>query len=94
MNFDFVYSLLVGSLFSLFTGSLLVLGYKYGLITFLQLRSPNKFFDKMLSCNYCMSHHILFIVTASLLIAGVIPFNNPINYFIPLAFAPVINKIV
>ena len=94
MNFDFGFTISVGSLLSLLVGSFLILADKWGVIEWLQFRSPNKFFEKMYDCKYCMGHHLLFLFTAILFIAGVLPYDNPMNYLIPLTFAPVINKIL
>lgn len=69
---------------------LLTLAYKWGVVEWLQIHSPNAFFDKLFSCNFCMS----WWVGVALSIIFSICFCNGWLLFCPFVTATITKRII
>tara|TARA_R110000744_G_scaffold199039_2_gene318287 strand:+ start:4291 stop:4563 length:273 start_codon:yes stop_codon:yes gene_type:complete len=88
IHYALINGLVITSVVALLVLGLLALLEKLNVLEWMQ-GNGNKFFSKMFSCYFCLSHHIaLIIVIPSLCIN-----QNWIELFVPLSVAGIINLI-
>tara|TARA_R110002153_G_scaffold162901_6_gene315462 strand:+ start:1227 stop:1499 length:273 start_codon:yes stop_codon:yes gene_type:complete len=88
IHYALINGLIITAVVTLLTHGIITFFEKSGVLEWMQ-GNGNKFFSKMFSCYFCLSHHIaLIIVIPSLCIN-----QNWIELFVPLSVAGIINLI-